>query len=154
MGRLWQTLILQKWKPIFAWLPVETVIKERQEHYYKTLAKADKHGTSTIFIEFMLESLHSGLSELLKSDQVTDQVTDQVKALLKALGNKELRAAELMSRLNLSHRPTFSKNYLNPALSQGVVERNQPDSPRSPNQRYRLTPKGKGLIEYLHPTSK
>ncbi|MCL2666060.1 MAG: Fic family protein, partial [Defluviitaleaceae bacterium] len=34
MGRMWQTLILSQWKPFFAWLPVETIIKERQQEYY------------------------------------------------------------------------------------------------------------------------
>jgi len=41
MGRLWQTLILRQWKPIFAWLPVETVIRDRQEDYYRVLAEAE-----------------------------------------------------------------------------------------------------------------
>ena len=36
-GRFWQSLILQRWKPIFAWLPVETLIRERQEDYYAAL---------------------------------------------------------------------------------------------------------------------
>ena len=28
MGRLWQTVILKEWKEVFAWLPVESLIKE------------------------------------------------------------------------------------------------------------------------------
>jgi DNA-binding PadR family transcriptional regulator len=48
-----------------------------------------------------------------------------------------------MKTLGLSHRPTFRKNYLNPALEGGWIERTQSDSPRSPTQRYRLTPKGR-----------
>jgi Fic family protein len=30
MGRLWQTFILSRWNPLLAWLPVETVIHNRQ----------------------------------------------------------------------------------------------------------------------------
>lgn len=48
---------------------------------------------------------------------------------------------DLMQALGLSHRPTFRNNYLNPALEDEWIERTQPDSPRSPTQRYRLTGK-------------
>lgn len=150
MGRLWQTLILQRWKPIFAWLPIETIIKARQSEYYQALAQSDKDGKSTLFIEFMLESLAYTLSELPKSDQALDQVSDRVKALLTVMGDGECRASELMQRLGLSHRPTFRKNYLTPALEGEWVERNQPDSPRSPNQRYKLTLRGKRKRQELN----
>lgn len=30
-GRLWQALILSRWQPVLAWLPVETVIRHRQQ---------------------------------------------------------------------------------------------------------------------------
>lgn len=149
MGRLWQTLILQRWKPIFAWLPVETVIKERQAEYYRALAQSDKEGMSTTFIEYILQSLVTVLSEHSETDQATVQVSDQVIKLVKILAKDELSATDLMRRLGLSHRPTFRQNYLTPALADGFVERNQPDSPRSPNQRYRLTDKGQKLRKQL-----
>ena len=31
MGRMWQTLLLASWKPFFAYLPVETLLYERQQ---------------------------------------------------------------------------------------------------------------------------
>lgn len=37
MGRMWQTLILSRWKPLFAWLPVESLIRDHQERYYAAL---------------------------------------------------------------------------------------------------------------------
>ena len=55
--------------------------------------------------------------------------------------------ADLMKALGLSHRPTFRKNYLNPAMQNGWIERTQPDSPRSPTQRYRLTGKGRRWLQ-------
>ena len=104
-----------------------------------SLGKADKAGTSTAFIEFMLEAIQLTLKEAVKAtDQVGDQVTDQVAVLLKVLKQGEKTASELMKALGLSHRPTFRKNYLNPALEQGLIERTEPDSPRSPKQRYRV----------------
>jgi len=141
MGRLWQTVILKAWKPLLAYLPVETVIKENQRNYYAALAQADKDTKATVFVEFMLKSLLKALA----TDQVSDQATDQVKAVIKALRKGPLSAGDLMAALGLSHRPTFRKNYLNPALEGGWVERTEPDSLKSPTQKYRLTDAGRGI---------
>lgn len=139
LARLWQTLILAQWKPLFAFMPIETVVRDRQSDYYKALGEADKAGTSTVFVDFMLKAMLQALEEASKAtDQVTDQVSDQVNALLKCLKDGAQTAAELMKALGLSHRPTFRKNYLNPALESGLIERTDPDSPRSPRQKYRL----------------
>ena len=139
LGRLWQTLILSKWKQLFSMLPLETVVRDRQKDYYKALGQADKAGAATGFVEFMLDAIRQALGEALgSSDQVGDQVSDQVAALLKCIGKGEKTAAQLMESLGLTHRPTFRKNYLNPALEQGFIERTDPASPRSPKQKYRI----------------
>ena len=143
IGRLWQTLILSQWNPLFAFLPVETVIRDQQAEYYKILAACDKAGNSTAFIEYLLSALLVALRDSPNTDQVDDQVTDQVAALLRALGTKTLTALECMKRLKLSHRPTFRANYLNPALSAGLIERTIPDKPNSRLQKYRVTTKGR-----------
>lgn len=65
MGRLWQTLILSKANPIFEFLPLETLIIQTQDEYYKALAISDKTGESTIFIEYMLKLIDDSLIELL-----------------------------------------------------------------------------------------
>jgi Fic family protein len=151
LGRLWQTLILSRWKPILAYLPVETVIRDRQPEYYRTLAQADDCADATRFIEFMLGALLAAIQESAASDQVTDQESDQVKRLLDALCNGEATAADLMLRLGLSHRPTFRNNYLQPALAAGLIERTHPESPRSPTQRYRLSARGRALANTQRP---
>ena len=149
MGRLWQTLILRRWKPLLAYLPVETVIRERQQTYYQALAEADQHADSTPFIEFILSALRDALDEAVGTDQVGDQVTDQVAALIKAIGPDELGSIELMKALGLSHRPTFRINYINRAFEGNWIELTQPDSPRSPTQRYRLSSKGRRWLSRL-----
>ena len=75
--------------------------------------------------------------------QVTEQVTEQVMRLLVALETAPLGTKDLLGTLNLSHRPTFIQNYLQPSLEAGLVEMTQPGSPRSPTQKYRLTDKGR-----------
>jgi len=57
MGRLWQTLMLAQWKPLFVDLPLESVIKQHQQGYYKALGSADSAADSTVFIEFMLKAI-------------------------------------------------------------------------------------------------
>jgi Fic family protein len=144
IGRLWQTLVLSQWNPLFAFLPVETVIRELQADYYRVLAACDKAGNSTAFVEFLLAALLASLRETAGTDQVGDQVSDQVAALLRVLGKQPLSAMESMKRLKLSHRPTFRANYLHPALAAGLIEYTIPDKPQSRLQKYRLTPKGRG----------
>ena len=118
MGRLWHTLLLAAWKEILAWIPVETLVKKRQEEYYEALGKADKEADSTVFAEFMLTALRDALKEIPVTDPVGDPVTDPVAKLLAVLADKELSISELMQLLNLKHKPTFRNNYLKPALAQ------------------------------------
>lgn len=102
---------------------------------------ADRQADSAGFVELMLEIIRDSLKEVTVVGRSTDQDTDQdktpVERLLSTLGDNTLSAAELMERLGLSHRPTFRKNYLNPALEQNLIERTIPDKPNSKNQRYR-----------------
>lgn len=77
MGRLWHTLLLAEWKEILAWIPVETLVKERQEEYYDALGKADKEADSTVFVEFMLTALKDVLKEIPPTDQDSDPESDQ-----------------------------------------------------------------------------
>lgn len=145
MGRMWHNLLLGKWKELFFWLPIEELIQSRQKEYYDALGVADKQADSAGFVELMLEIIRDSLTEVTvvgrNTDQDIDQVTDQDKTpterLLSALGNKTLSATKLMERLGLSHRPTFRKNYLNPALEQKLIERTIPDKPNSRNQKYK-----------------
>ena len=79
------------------------------------------------------------LAESIRPVQVTEQVTEQVARFLECLKQGPLSTRDAMARLELQHRPTFSANYLLPALSAGLVEMTQPESPKSPTQKYRLT---------------
>ncbi|SFH37054.1 Fic family protein [Pseudomonas sp. NFACC45] len=148
MGRLWQTLILSRWRAVLAYLPVEAVIREQQDAYYAALSAADRLAEATPFVEFMLQALCVALGEAIRNepltDPVTDPVTDQVARLLLALrGGASLKISELMGQLGLAHKATFRGNYLKPALAAGLVEMTDPESPNSPAQRYRLTQSGK-----------
>lgn len=66
MGRFWQTLILSSISPVFRFLPIESIIREREGVYYQSLESSDKQGESTKFIEFSLEVLKIGLKEFIE----------------------------------------------------------------------------------------
>ena len=63
MGRLWHTLLLSKWNPIFAWLPIESIIHDNQSEYYNAINVSNNNGNSTVFIEFMLSVIKQALQE-------------------------------------------------------------------------------------------
>lgn len=67
MGRLWHTLLLTKWKPLFAWLPVESIIHDRQTEYYKAINQSNCDGKSTVFITFMLSAIKEALTEAVET---------------------------------------------------------------------------------------
>ena len=79
MGRLWQTVILTEWKPIFAWLPIETLIKENQKLYYKALGISDSNADSTEFIEFMLSIILKTIKEIITTElKITQKITQKI----------------------------------------------------------------------------
>ena len=79
IGRLWQTVVLKEWKEVFAWLPVETLVKENQKEYYSVLGVSDSAASSTKFIEFMLSLILNTIEEIIKAEEkVTEKVTIKV----------------------------------------------------------------------------
>jgi len=136
LGRLWQTLILSRWKNVFLELPLESVVRDHQADYYSALGESDKAGDCTRFVLFMLEALRETLGA---TPQVAPQVTPQVAKLLKAIGSKERLRSDLQERLGLSDRKSFRELYLAPALEAGLIEFTIPDKPNSRLQRYRKT---------------
>ena len=141
MGRMWQTLLLYKWKSIFGWLPIETLIRERQEVYYRVLGECDHSADSGKLIEFLLTAIYDALFEIADTKQVTEQVTKQVTVqvnrLLDCMGEEEYSTKELMALIGLKHRPTFRDNYLLPALALGYIEMTVPEKPNSSKQMYK-----------------
>ena len=137
MGRMWHTIFLGKWKELFYWLPIEELIQSRQKEYYEAFNKANNASDSSCFVTFMLEVIRDTLKDTDQvSDQVTDQVDSPIQRLLSVLGDEALSAAEIMKWLGLSHRPTFRKNYLDPAMEAHRIERTIPNKPNSCKQEY------------------
>lgn len=139
MGRMWNTLLLYQWKPIFAWLPIETLIRERHQAYYAALAQADQTADATPFVEFLLTVIYDTLREIAETQNgnTHEGVGVPVTLLLEKLGEDTLSAQQIMERLGLKSRASFRKVYLVPALEQKLIEMEFPDKPNSSKQRYR-----------------
>ncbi len=65
--------------------------------------------------------------------------TPQVEELVKSCGAEYYSIAGLLETMGKKDRKTFRENYLDPAIEDGAIEVKFPDSPRHPQQRYRLT---------------
>lgn len=78
VGRLWHTLLLSKWNPVFAWLPVESIIHDRQQEYYDAINASNDACGSTVFIEFMLSAIKASLIDAIGvSDAMSDGKLDK-----------------------------------------------------------------------------
>ena len=80
--------------------------------------------------------------------QVTGQVTDDIMKILAVFRGDHTRR-ELQSALNINSRTHFKDHYLKPAIQSGYVVPTLPDKPTSRLQKYRLTDKGRGVLESL-----
>ena len=138
MARLWHTALLTGWKPIFAYIPIESQIEKFQEEYYSAIAQCHRAGTSTIFVTFMLRQIDQILEELgTQLSSGDEQLSEYVKHLMSVMEyDVPYTAAGLMERLDLKSRDTFRTNYLHPAMELGLIRMTIPDKPRSRNQRY------------------
>lgn len=143
-GRLWQTLILTRWNPLFADIPVESLVHEHQAEYYEALQSSTAQTDSAPFIEFMLRMILDAVS--CATPQVSPQVTPQVKRLLDVLEG-EMTREQLQNGLILQDRKSFRERYLMPALADGLVEMTLPEKPNSRLQKYRLTGKGQNWLQ-------
>lgn len=150
MGRLWQTLIMSHWNPLFSDIPVESLIHDHQAEYYQAINLSTVKSDSAPFVEFMLQMILSAIKQALPP-QVTPHVTPQVTRLLNLM-TKEMSREQMQSALALQDRKSFRERYLLPALNAQLIEMTIPEKPQSRFQCYRLTEKGKIMLLQLPDT--
>ncbi len=119
IGRFWQSLILTKYQGVFEYLPVESLIKDRQESYYSILERCDKKGDSTDFIEFSLGTIRDALKDFL--DQLKpDSETPQSRL---ELAQMEFKRREFSRKDYLQFFKTISTATASRDLALGVSEK-------------------------------
>jgi len=144
MGRLWQSLILARWNPLFADIPVESLIFEHQAEYYQAIQESTRQTDSAPFIAFMLRMILDTVTT--STPEVAPEVTPEVRLL--SVLNGEMTRQQLKEALGLKDDEHFRKAYLLPALDAGLIEMTIPDKPRSSKQKYRLTAKGRQVMAH------
>ncbi len=90
LGRLWQTLVLGRWRPLFFMIPIETVVHGRQDEYYRALRASDAEGSATRFVEFMLVAILAACEEFLLTPEVAPEVEKLLKIMAGTLGRRSL----------------------------------------------------------------
>lgn len=120
MGRLWQTIILKEKYPVFEFLPIETIIKDRQTLYYEALRKSDKTGQSTLFIEFILEVIEESLEDLLKTQNIVLTSTDRIQAYELIIKNLPFSRKDYLRHFKDISAPTASRD-LKQAVDEGLI---------------------------------
>ena len=138
MARLWHTAILAAWKPMFEFIPIESQIEKFQDGYYDAIAKCHLDGASTVFIEFMLTQISAVLDEILNTaGSSSDNLSEYVKKLLSVMEyDTPYTANAILELLELKSKETLRKNYIGPAIENGLIKMTVPDKPNSRNQRY------------------
>lgn len=114
MGRLWQSLIISRWHPAFAHLPVENMVYSNQQAYYDAIAQSTKQGECGPFIDFMLEEIHKSVlqhkGEPLDAPvnvgvNVGANVGANERKVLDWIGrNNHITAKQLAETINISQR--------------------------------------------------
>lgn len=111
MARLWQSALLSKWKEIFEYVPIESLIKKYQEEYYKIIDNCNKSGESTEFIEFMLKMIYETIDKILIEQNSTKETTEEkIINLIKM--NPNITQNEMAEKLGLT-RDGISYNIKN-----------------------------------------
>lgn len=138
MARLWHTAILTKWQPVFEFIPIESQIEKFQKGYYDAIAVCHTQGSSTAFIEFILEQIDSVIDEMSASvRKYESHISEYINRLLSVMEyDIPYTSAELLGLLGLKSKENLRKNYLIPAIENKLIIMSEPDKPNSRNQRY------------------
>ena len=129
LGRLWQTLILSRWNPLLAWLPIEAVIRSRQQGYYESLGQADQLGDLEPFVTYQLEAIHDALRSEIKleigSEIGSEKGSETSSEQAAEIGATPGAAIDAVILRDLATEPTLSARRLAERLqlSQRAVEK-------------------------------
>ena len=124
-GRLWQTLLLSRWRSELAWLPVESAIRRRQAEYYEALARSGATGSCESFVEFMLEAIRESILPYVKPSRSQDVARSRALAFLSE--NPRATVTQLAQHLGCSKRS--AERTVAQLKEEGALERQ--GSPRS-----------------------
>ena len=96
-------------------------------------------------------TIHDTIHDTLHDTSKTYREIAELAHRLVLFIQDEMSRVQLMEVLELKNRLHFVKNYLDPALAEGLIEMTLPGKSKSKKQKYKLTSKGKELSEKVIP---
>jgi predicted HTH transcriptional regulator len=120
----------------------QTVIRRNNNNQSEQVP--DKYPTST----GQVPNKYRTSTGQVPDKQTIDNIQEEIRRLIMVLRDESSRS-EIQSALGLKHRENFVLKYLNPAIEQNYIEPLYPDVPNHPQQKYRLTEKGRDAKENL-----
>lgn len=75
-GRFWQTVILSQWRPIFQWVPVESLVYSNRDRYYRAIGESTDRSDSSPFIELMLTMIRDAMLTVVDRSMADDVSED------------------------------------------------------------------------------
>jgi len=99
MGRMWQTLLLYQENPVFAWLPIESIIAHDQQEYYRALRRSTHHNDSGIFAQFMLLAIKKATAGFKEKHQNDELENSDVNAGLNAGVNAGVKLSKMQEKI-------------------------------------------------------
>lgn len=115
-GRLWQTLILANWRPVFKNLPIENIVYKYQKEYYRAIAISGGEDGCTPFIEFILRVIDETLTLESNTPRSTrDKIIEQLHK------NPKITRNEIASILGITSDGV--KYHLQKMVQEGIIIR-------------------------------
>lgn len=115
-GRLWQTLILSNWRPLFKNLPIEKIVYKYQKEYYNAIATSGSEDGCTPFIEFILGVIYETLTlESNKPHSTSEKIIELIQI------NPKITRNELASILGITSDGV--KYHLQKMIQEGIINR-------------------------------
>jgi Fic family protein len=144
-------LLLAKWKSLFAWIPMESVIYKNRPQYYKAIEDARDVNDSGAFIEFTLSAIYDVIAKDAKrkkkhQDKHQVESSDVQITILKLLETQTLSRKEIFTAIGMNSDSRSYKRHIEPLIEKGFVEMTVPDKPNSKLQKYRLSQADKNAV--------
>ena len=123
IGRLWQSVLLLHYHPLFEFTPVESLIKKKRRAYYQALELSDKKGRSTDFVLFTLETIRESLETLLSELQPTPETSEsRTQRAREYFGKKLFSRREYLQVQKTISTATASRDLAH-AVKQGLLKK-------------------------------
>ena len=122
MGRLWHSLILLRYHPLFGQVPIESAVRARQADYYAVLGRCDKAGASTEFIEFALEATLEALASISVLPVMKMSAAERIEAAREHFGTRRFSRKDYLARFP-SLSPATASRDLQRAVEEDRLEK-------------------------------